>query len=247
MKHHVMRRRRSKEGPSASNAKAAQSIAIIVLLFVVSWMPLYTFNTIVCFCPDCSLHPMWIKAFIVLSHCNSVWNPILYAWGMRDFKHCLGRFFGVNRGHVVLVPSGSLNRYRWQPKTYHRTVQTTSPAAQNSRQNGQNSRQVVQNSRQICQNSRQNLEYPRLNAQNVRQSGPQNCRAPLAVIADHNLWWKQFHGVTRTTADTLKNWACIWGVLLTDIHLISSNFPLLVMALQSRVLARKTGHLEVQN
>jgi adenosine receptor A2a len=112
MKDHVLRRRRSKEGPSASNAKAAQSIAIIVLLFVVSWMPLYTFNTVICFCPHCPMPgPSTIKAFIVLSHCNSIWNPILYAWGMRDFRHCLGRLLGVGGGHVILVPSGSLNRY----------------------------------------------------------------------------------------------------------------------------------------
>jgi len=72
--------------PKASETKAAKSIAIIVLLFIVSWLPLYTINTVYCFCHECSVSPIVIKFCIVLSHMNSVWNPALYAWGMRDFR-----------------------------------------------------------------------------------------------------------------------------------------------------------------
>ena len=136
MKSHVVRHSSlslKKSGPhaSASNTKAAQSIAVIVLLFVISWMPLYTFNTVICLCPQCPLPDhITIKAFIVLSHCNSIWNPLLYAWGMRDFKHCFWRLFGVNKSHVVIVGGGSLNKYRWQTREPRRTpIQSIAAAA----------------------------------------------------------------------------------------------------------------------
>lgn len=81
----------------AAEGKAAQSIAIIVILFVVSWIPLYTLNTIMCFCESCRDHmpPSVIKIAIVLSHFNSAWNPALYAWGMRDFKEHFRKMLGV--------------------------------------------------------------------------------------------------------------------------------------------------------
>ena len=73
---------------------AAKSVAVIVLLFIISWMPLYTFNTVICFCPTCEYPPTLVKILIVLSHCNSAWNPGLYAWGMKDFRTALLRFCG---------------------------------------------------------------------------------------------------------------------------------------------------------
>lgn len=76
------------------HTRAAKSIAVIVVLFIVSWIPLYTFNTVICFCPGCEYPAVLVKVLIVLSHCNSAWNPALYAWGMRDFRKALLRLCG---------------------------------------------------------------------------------------------------------------------------------------------------------
>ena len=75
--------------PLSAETRAAKSLAVIVLLFVVSWIPLYTLNTLMCLWPDLHVPEAVIKFGIILSHFNSAWNPALYAWGMRDFKHCL--------------------------------------------------------------------------------------------------------------------------------------------------------------
>ena len=75
---------------SVSETRAAKCIAIIIVAFVTSWLPLYTINTISCFCPDnCPVPEQLILVTIVLSHFNSAWNPALYAWGMRDFRETL--------------------------------------------------------------------------------------------------------------------------------------------------------------
>ncbi len=81
-----------------SQGQAAQSIAIIVVLFVVSWIPLYTINTVVHFCKDCKVPFRLLQGCIILTHLNSAWNPILYAWGMRDFREGLRKLFYLARG-----------------------------------------------------------------------------------------------------------------------------------------------------
>jgi len=74
---------------SSSEARAAKGIGVIVAVFVVSWLPLYTINTMLFFCPDCHVPCHLIDVCIVLSHFNSAWNPALYAWGVRDFRSAL--------------------------------------------------------------------------------------------------------------------------------------------------------------
>ena len=39
---------------------------------------------------------------IVLSHLNSVWNPILYAWGMSDFRQAMRKLLRFNRQNQSL-------------------------------------------------------------------------------------------------------------------------------------------------
>jgi len=68
-------------GSGSSEARAAKGIGVIVALFVVSWLPLYTINTMLFFCPDCHVPCHLIDVCIVLSHFNSAWNPALYVGG----------------------------------------------------------------------------------------------------------------------------------------------------------------------
>lgn len=69
--------------------KAAQNLAIIVLFFIICWIPLYTINCIKAFCPSCD-PPLPLTNFcIILSHLNSAVNPLLYAYHLRDFRAAL--------------------------------------------------------------------------------------------------------------------------------------------------------------
>lgn len=69
--------------------KATQNLSIIVLFFMVCWLPLYTQNCIVAFCPECYIPPKITLVFIVLSHLNSAVNPLLYAYHLKDFRAAL--------------------------------------------------------------------------------------------------------------------------------------------------------------
>ncbi|XP_054628229.1 adenosine A2a receptor a isoform X1 [Dunckerocampus dactyliophorus] len=81
--------------------QAAKSLAIIVGLFAVCWLPLHIINCFTLFCPKCQRPPLWIVyVAIILSHGNSVINPFIYAYRIREFRqtfrkiiwrHILGR------------------------------------------------------------------------------------------------------------------------------------------------------------
>jgi len=89
--------------PSASTgmseARAAKGIGVIVAVFVVSWLPLYTINTMLFLCPDCHVPCQLIDICIVLSHFNSAWNPALYAWGVRDLRAALRQLVCCKNGN----------------------------------------------------------------------------------------------------------------------------------------------------
>jgi hypothetical protein len=100
---------------SASEERAAKGIAIIVALFVISWLPLYTVNTIICFYPEWNVPEGVFQGFIILSHCNSAWNPVIYAWGLRDFRSAL---------HRLILSKSDGNEY-----DFHQRQQPRSSAA----------------------------------------------------------------------------------------------------------------------
>uniref|UniRef100_A0A8C3XQP6 Adenosine A2b receptor n=1 Tax=Chelydra serpentina TaxID=8475 RepID=A0A8C3XQP6_CHESE len=67
---------------------AAKSLAIIVGLFAFCWLPLHILNCISYFHQDFAHNkPDWVMyVAIILSHANSVINPIIYAYKIRDFR-----------------------------------------------------------------------------------------------------------------------------------------------------------------
>ncbi|XP_077104715.1 adenosine A2a receptor b [Siphateles boraxobius] len=71
---------------------AAKSLAIIVGLFAVCWLPLHIINCFTLFCPQCDRPQDWVMYLaIILSHANSVVNPFIYAYRIRDFRHTFRR------------------------------------------------------------------------------------------------------------------------------------------------------------
>ncbi|KAM4808086.1 adenosine receptor A2a [Rhinophrynus dorsalis] len=67
---------------------AAKSLAIIVGLFALCWLPLHIINCFTLFCETCYRPPLWLMYLaILLSHTNSVVNPLIYAYRIREFRH----------------------------------------------------------------------------------------------------------------------------------------------------------------
>ncbi|XP_070157254.1 LOW QUALITY PROTEIN: adenosine receptor A2b [Polyergus mexicanus] len=72
--------------------KATQNLSRIVLFFIVCWFPLYTINCVKAFCPKCEVNDLLMNFCIILSHINSVGNPLLYAYHLKDFRIALKNF-----------------------------------------------------------------------------------------------------------------------------------------------------------
>ncbi|XP_037349140.1 adenosine receptor A2b [Talpa occidentalis] len=68
---------------------AAKSLAMIVGIFAMCWLPVHAINCITHFqLAHPSDKPKWtINMAILLSHANSVVNPIVYAYRNRDFRY----------------------------------------------------------------------------------------------------------------------------------------------------------------
>lgn len=66
---------------------AAKSLAIIVGLFAICWLPLHIINCFTLFCKACERPPVLLMYFAILfSHANSVVNPLIYAYRIREFR-----------------------------------------------------------------------------------------------------------------------------------------------------------------
>lgn len=66
---------------------AAKSLAIIVGLFAVCWLPLHIINCFNHLCQSCDRPHIWVMNIaIILSHANSVVNPFIYAFRIREFR-----------------------------------------------------------------------------------------------------------------------------------------------------------------
>ncbi|KAF7653727.1 hypothetical protein LDENG_00079260 [Lucifuga dentata] len=91
---------------------AAKSLAIIVGLFAVCWLPLHIINCFNHLCQECGRPHIWVMNIaIILSHANSVVNPFIYAYRIREFRHTFKRILhqhilGRRDGHRLEVGSG---------------------------------------------------------------------------------------------------------------------------------------------
>lgn len=73
------------------------TIAIVVLLFVISWMPFFIMNVVAIFCLQCVL-PVYpkISLFVKFMHfSNSAANPIVYAVKIPELRRAFRQFVGL--------------------------------------------------------------------------------------------------------------------------------------------------------
>ncbi|XP_044030545.1 adenosine A2a receptor b isoform X2 [Siniperca chuatsi] len=92
--------------------RAAKSLAIIVGLFALCWLPLHIINCFNYLCQDCERPHIWVMNIaIILSHANSVVNPFIYAYRIREFRQTFRRILhqhilGQRDGHGFVIGSG---------------------------------------------------------------------------------------------------------------------------------------------
>ncbi|XP_009271168.1 PREDICTED: adenosine receptor A3 [Aptenodytes forsteri] len=67
--------------------KTAKSLALVLFLFAISWLPLCIINCIAYFYPACQIPQYLMYLGILLSHANSAMNPIVYACKIKKFKN----------------------------------------------------------------------------------------------------------------------------------------------------------------
>ncbi|XP_023654507.1 adenosine receptor A1-like isoform X1 [Paramormyrops kingsleyae] len=64
----------------------AKSLALVLFLFAISWLPLHILNCLTLFCPSCEKPMFLIYIAILLTHGNSAVNPIVYAFRIKKFR-----------------------------------------------------------------------------------------------------------------------------------------------------------------
>lgn len=73
--------------------KLAKSLALVLFLFAVSWLPLHILNCITLFCPSCDNSMCLLYVAILLSHGNSAVNPIVYAFRIKKFRNAFAKIW----------------------------------------------------------------------------------------------------------------------------------------------------------
>ncbi|NXI35430.1 AA3R protein, partial [Galbula dea] len=66
--------------------KTAKSLALVLFLFAISWLPLCIINCVSYFYPGSQIPQYLMYLGILLSHANSAMNPIVYACKIKKFK-----------------------------------------------------------------------------------------------------------------------------------------------------------------
>ncbi|XP_058063109.1 octopamine receptor Oamb [Anopheles bellator] len=70
--------------------KAAKTLAIIVGLFVLCWLPFFTMYLVRPFCGDC-INELLFSVVFWIGYCNSAINPMIYALFSKDFRFAFKR------------------------------------------------------------------------------------------------------------------------------------------------------------
>ncbi|KAG8450834.1 hypothetical protein GDO86_003197 [Hymenochirus boettgeri] len=86
--------------------KIAKSLALILLLFALSWLPLHTLNCITLFCDTCQTPMIITYIAIFLTHGNSAMNPIVYAFRIEKFQ---STFLYIWKKYFCCKPSRFIN------------------------------------------------------------------------------------------------------------------------------------------
>ncbi|XP_036388748.1 adenosine receptor A1-like [Megalops cyprinoides] len=71
--------------------RLAKSLALVVLLFALCWLPLHITNCVILFCPGCEVPKRARYVGIFMSHVNSAVNPLVYAFRIERVRAMLAQ------------------------------------------------------------------------------------------------------------------------------------------------------------
>ena len=83
--------------------RAATSLSVVVGLFALCWLPLNIHNTLLFFGVNSPTPGVWTDLFILLSHANSLMNPFVYAFRMREWKRAFQTLLGRIKSWKLLT------------------------------------------------------------------------------------------------------------------------------------------------
>lgn len=91
--------------------RAAKSLSIIVGLFAICWLPVHILNCLTLFYHELEKPEYVMYIAIIMSHANSMFNPIIYAYRIQDFRNTfrkiLEQHFLCRRDELYRSSNGS--------------------------------------------------------------------------------------------------------------------------------------------
>ncbi|XP_024154416.1 adenosine receptor A2b [Oryzias melastigma] len=109
--------------------RAAKSLAIIVGLFALCWLPLHIINCYNHLCQNCERpHILVMNIAIILSHANSAVNPFIYAYRIREFRQTFQKIWWqhiMRQRDSCRVGPGDTNSREIRSHSIRRTSQTS--------------------------------------------------------------------------------------------------------------------------
>lgn len=69
--------------------RKATSLFLLVFFFTLCWMPMHVVNCFLLLCPRCHIPVPIMLMAIILSHANSAFNPLLYAYRMKPYRQTI--------------------------------------------------------------------------------------------------------------------------------------------------------------
>uniref|UniRef100_A0A8C7CAF2 G-protein coupled receptors family 1 profile domain-containing protein n=1 Tax=Oncorhynchus kisutch TaxID=8019 RepID=A0A8C7CAF2_ONCKI len=75
------------------NMRLTKSLALIVFLFALCWLPLHVMNCILFYCPECGMPKSAMYVGVFMTHINSALNPLVYAFRIQRFRATLVQIF----------------------------------------------------------------------------------------------------------------------------------------------------------
>ncbi|XP_041929065.1 adenosine receptor A2a-like [Alosa sapidissima] len=80
--------------------RKATSLFLLLFLFTVCWVPMHVVNCFLLLCPRCTVPVPIMLMAIILSHANSAFNPLLYAYRMKSYRQTIKSVFRSCRATV---------------------------------------------------------------------------------------------------------------------------------------------------